>query len=568
PSFAELELLDAAIDESIVRAVSSYGKVRERMLRALERVSRAALESEDVDTFLPKLLQVLVEAAVAVDAASILLREGERLRVRAAVGLGAKEALADDSSIPIGEGISGRVAAERRPILTRSVSTDPRLAYDVIRELGIRASYSVPLLHGDELVGVAHMSSRSAFDFSESDKLLFRAMVTRATSFIVQAELARRERQARTEAQRTLALLDTLLEAAPVGIGFVDRELRYLRINEALAKLIGQPVAFLLGKTFREVVPGWVADSYEPLYRRVLETGEPVPHHEFVSRPPDGIGPERHWLGNYYPVRSESGEVLGLGCVVVEITQQKEVEAELRRSGELRERLIGVLGHDLRNPLNAISASAFLLQRTEELSDGAQRAVERIRNSAARMARMLSDILDFARTSMGGGLPVHRTWVSLHDISRTMLEEIQVANPDRRLELEVRGDGQGWWDADRLAQVVGNLLTNALHHGRPDTPVRVTVHDAGPEVHLSVHNEGAPIPPELRRVLFQPFRHGATGKATARSVGLGLYIVCQVAHAHGGVVTVHSTESDGTTFTVCLPRGAPGSDTLPNGEPR
>jgi PAS domain S-box-containing protein len=376
-----------------------------------------------------------------------------------------------------------------------------------------------------------------------------------------------RERRTRAEAQRTLALLDTLLEASPVGIGFMDRELRYLRVNETLAKINGRPVAFHLGKTLREVVPTWVADSYEPLFRRILETGEPVSNHEFISHPADGTGPVRHWLGNYYPVLSESGEVLGLGCVVVNITPQKEVEAELRRSGELREQLIGVLGHDLRNPLNAISASAFLLQRTEDLSDGAQRAVERIRNSAARMARMLSDILDFARSSMGGGLPVHREWVNLHDISRTTLEEFQVANPGRRLELDVRGDGWGWWDADRMAQVMGNLVSNALHHGRPDTPVRVEVRDSGPEVRLSVHNEGAPIPPELRPVLFQPFRRGTTGKAATRSVGLGLYIVRQLAQAHGGEVTVQSTGRDGTTFTVRLPRGAPEPGKLPTGAP-
>jgi PAS domain S-box-containing protein len=558
PSFAELELLDEAIDQGITRAVTSYARVRERMLQALERVSQAALESEDVDTFLPKLLKVLMEAAVAVDAASILLREEDRLRVRAAEGLGAREGLADDYTIPIGEGISGRVAAERHPIASRSVATDPRLAYDVIRRLGIRASYSIPLLHGDNLVGVAHMSSRTVFDFSESDKLLFRAMITRATGFIVQADLAERERAARDEVQRALAQLNTLLEAAPVGISLMDRELRFLRINETLAELHGKPLDFHLGKTVREVLPSRIADVCEPIFRRVIETGQPLSNHEFSSQP-RGNTPPRHWLGNYYPVRTESGEVVGLGCVVVDITKQKEVETELRHSGEMREQLIAVVGHDLRNPLNAITASAFLLRRTEELSEGGVRAVERIRNSAARMARMLTDILDFARSSIGGGLPVHRERVNLHDICRSALEELQVANTGRKLELEVQGDGWGCWDPDRLAQVVGNLVSNALQHGRPDTPVRVEVRDAGPEVLLSVHNEGEPIGPELQAVLFQPFRRGTTGKAATRSVGLGLYIVQQVAHAHGGKVTVHSTQGSGTTFTVRLPRGLPES---------
>ncbi|HYO71990.1 MAG TPA: ATP-binding protein [Archangium sp.] len=512
PGIAELELLDETIDQGIITALAHYTHMRERMLGALERVSQAALESEDLDTFLPRLLQVLRETAVAVDGASILLREGERLRLRAAVGLGAKQAL---------------------------------------------ATYSVPLLRGETIAGVAHMASRTVFDFSEADKLLFRTMVTRATGFIVQAELAERERFTRSEAQHSLAQLDTLLKASPVGIALLDQELRYLRINEALAHINGHPVEFHRGKCVREVVPGWVADIYEPLFRRILETGQPVSNHEFISHGRDAQGPARHWLGNYYPVRAETGEVLGLGCVVVDITPQKAVEAELRHSGELREQLIGVLGHDLRNPLNAISASAFLLQRTEDLSEGSVRAVGRIRQSAARMARMLNDILDFARSSVGGGLPVLRERANLHDIVRGALEELQVTHPDRRLELEVKGDGWGWWDADRLAQVVGNLLSNALHHGRPDTPVRMEVREAGSEVLLSVHNEGEPIPAELQTTLFQPFRRGTTGKAATRSVGLGLYIVRQVAHAHGGEVEVRSLAGEGTTFTVRLPRGTP-----------
>jgi PAS domain S-box-containing protein len=565
PTFAELELLDEAIDQGIMRAVTSYARVRERMLKALERVSQAALESQDVDTFLPKLLGVLLEAAVAVEGASILLREGEWLRLRSAVGPGAQRALAEDFRLPLGQGLSGQVATTRRPLDVHSPSTHPLLSYDVIRELGLRAVYSVPLVNGENLIGVAHMSSRTVSAFSESDKLLFRAMMTRATSFIVQAELAAREREARAEAQRSLAQLDTLLKASPVGIGFMDRELRFMRINETLAGLNELPVALHLGKTFREVVPDWVADLFEPTFRHVLDTGEPVSNHEFFSQSRTGTGPIRHWLGNYYPVRAESGEVLGLGCVVVDITHQKKVEAELRHSSELREQLIGVVGHDLRNPLNAISASAFLLRRDGELDAGALRAVERIRTSASRMGRMINDILDFARSNTSGGLPIHRERVNLHDICRTTLEELQVAHPDWRLELEARGDGWGWWDGDRLAQVVGNLVSNGMQHGKAGTPVRITVQDDSADVRLSVHNEGEPIPLELQAALFQPFRRGTTGKAATYSVGLGLFIVREVARAHGGEVTVRSSQDAGTTFTVRLPRGALPS--TPESEP-
>ena len=367
------------------------------------------------------------------------------------------------------------------------------------------------------------------------------------------AELAERER---AEAQHSLAQLDALLEVAPVGIAFLDQELRYVRINGMLARVNRQPVAAHLGRTFREVVPSWVADHFEPLFLHTLHTGEPVLH-EYSSRRTSGSQPPCSWLGHFFPVRTEGGEVLGLGCVLVDITAQKQALDELRRTASLREQLMAMVGHDLRNPLNAITASAFLLARQEELGEAGLRAVERIRTSAARMARLLGDILDFARSSLGDGLPVHFEQANLHDICRRALEELQVAWPDRRLELALEGDDSGCWDADRLEQVVGNLVGNALQHGRADTPVRVTVRDAGPELHLSVHNEGEPIPPSQRDSLFLPFRRGTTDNAATRGLGLGLYIVRQVALAHGGEVTVHSTTEEGTTFTLRLPRQPP-----------
>jgi signal transduction histidine kinase len=175
------------------------------------------------------------------------------------------------------------------------------------------------------------------------------------------------------------------------------------------------------------------------------------------------------------------------------------------------------------------------------------------------MTRMLSDILDFARGNAGHLLPVHRERMDLHELCRVTLEELQVAHPGRRLELRVSGEGWGWWDSDRMAQVVGNLVSNALQHGAEHAPVRVTVEEEGEGLRVSVHNEGPPLPAELQETLFHPFRHGTTGKAAKRSVGLGLYIVQQVALAHGGRVHVHSSAEVGTTFSVWLPRHLPAS---------
>ena len=435
--YAELVLMEEAIDQGIVRAVTSYAHTRERMLQALEGISQAALESEDVDGFLARLLEVLVGATVDVDGASILLREGDRFRLRAAVGQSSREQLAEGFDMGLDEGLTGWTASKRQPVMVRVASAHPLLRNERVRQAGVRASYSIPMMHRGEVIGVAHMGSRTSFDFSESDLLLFRTMMARATAFVVHTQLAARERAARAEAQRSLA--------------------------------------------------------------------------------------------------------------------------QLEREAELREQLIAVVGHDLRNPLNAISASAYQLARMGLEEAVARRAVERIRHSSARMTRMLSDILDFARGNAGHLLPVHRERMDLHELCRVTLEELQVAHPGRRLELRVSGEGWGWWDSDRMAQVVGNLVSNALQHGAEHAPVRVTVEEEGEGLRVSVHNEGPPLPAELQETLFHPFRHGTTGKAAKRSVGLGLYIVQQVALAHGGRVHVHSSAEVGTTFSVWLPRHLPAS---------
>jgi signal transduction histidine kinase len=220
---------------------------------------------------------------------------------------------------------------------------------------------------------------------------------------------------------------------------------------------------------------------------------------------------------------------------------------------DFREQLLAVVGHDLRNPLNAIAASAFQLARSPQLPERDLRAVERIRRSTARMTRMIDDILDFARCRLGGGLPVDRQRMNLAEACQVALEELQVIHPARRLVFEARGDTWGEWDPDRVAQVLGNLVSNALQHGGTDSPVRVTVSDAGPDILLEVHNHGEPIPLELHARLFDPFKGGGRG------LGLGLHIVHQIVRAHGGEVEVRSSAEDGTTLTVRWPRGPPAS---------
>ncbi|WIG93702.1 PAS domain-containing protein [Myxococcus sp. SDU36] len=549
----ELERMEDALDRIVTRTMTSFSQGRQRILQALDRMTQAALESPSMDGLPSRLLSVLVESALSVDSAALLLVEGDALVVRAAVGLGADETLG--ASLTLDEGFVGEVARQRQPLALRSASTDPRIALPALKQEGLRAVYGVPLLDGDQLLGIAYMSSRTTFVFSEPDALLFRTMAQRTTAYLVHDRLHARERQAHADAQRSLAQLDALLASTPMGIALLDRDLRFVRINQAMADINGHSPEAHLGRRFQEMAPVTAVDTLEPLFRRMIETGEPVDAFEFTN-----AGDLRTWQASFHPVRTPDQGVLGLSCTVVDVTHHKRAEAVLQRAVDFREQLMAVLGHDLRNPLNAINASAFQLTRAEDLAPPERRAVDRIRKATARMGRMITDILDFARTRLGGGLPVARQPMDLAEVCQATLEELQVSAPERTLMLEASGDTQGNWDPDRVSQVLGNLVANALQHGQEDRPVCVTVRGEAREVVLEVHNTGEPIAAELMPSIFDPFKSmpvSALPQDIARkkrSLGLGLYIVSQIVGAHGGRVEVRSNRDQGTTFTVHWPR--------------
>lgn len=217
----DARVLHGAIDRAISESVERYTNARNRTLHALDRLSAAALETHDVDAFLHRLIAVLLETTPAVDTVSILLREGDRLVARASVGL---EGEVDARfSLRIGEGFAGLVAKERRPRLLRAASVDPLVVSARVRARGLQALYGVPLVEGDHVIGVAHMGSTTARDFSDQDKRLLSALASRATAAIVQYELRdtalRRARQQQAVAgfgQRAMLARDvrTLLDDA------------------------------------------------------------------------------------------------------------------------------------------------------------------------------------------------------------------------------------------------------------------------------------------------------------------------------------------------------------------
>lgn len=229
---------------------------------------------------------------------------------------------------------------------------------------------------------------------------------------------------------------------------------------------------------------------------------------------------------------------------------------ERDNSERFRELFIGMLGHDLRNPLNAVSMAAHVLLASPTLGANERRTTERVKRSALRMTRMISQILDFTRARSGGGIPISRTGANLHEICAQIIEELKAGQPHRTIETEYLGNADGAWDIDRLAQVLSNIIGNALFHGAPDAPVRVAVDATGTDVRCCVRNRGVLIDPELLLTLFDPFRRSGDTKTVAtQGLGLGLFISHQIMIAHGGTITACSTAAEGTEFTITLPRG-------------
>jgi signal transduction histidine kinase len=236
---------------------------------------------------------------------------------------------------------------------------------------------------------------------------------------------------------------------------------------------------------------------------------------------------------------------------------------EQKQMGQVRERLIGIVGHDLRGPLASIRSAALVLHKQPELqTELAQRMTSMIDANVERMTRMIGELLDFTRMRLGGGIPIERRPIDAREATVRVIDAIRVAYPQRTIDFEAGAALSVFWDPERYAQVVTNLVQNALDYGDSTLPVKISLTADGENVVLDVHNHGTPIPPHLRPHLFDPFRRAHTNEERpSAGLGLGLFIVECVATGHGGHVAVSSDEKDGTRFTVTLPRtGAPDAN--------
>jgi PAS domain S-box-containing protein len=410
---------------------------------------------------------------------------------------------------------------------------------------------------GNEQLAVRALKSGAADYLVKADvtpQSLFRAV-----NGALEREALRRELQTRTlEQQRLQAEYQRLAAVVTRSSSFIGfsraDDGRVLYINEAGRRLVGleetEDLSNLRGVDmltpedveFRQkhILPAIQREGrWRGEYRlRNLRTGAIIPvQHDIFFLPGDA-------------------DVPGVLAVVSQdITELKHQEQEAQRRADFEQYLAGIVGHDLRNPISVIMLAAGRELRRKDVDERLRETLERILAAAERANRMIDTTLDFTQARLGGGLRVERRGMDLHELTRQVVDELRLNHPERVLEVVSQGDGSGELDGDRMAQVLTNLVTNALKYSTEGSPVRVRTSGGEQTLTLEVHNEGNPIPDEVLPRLFAPLKRGEQEVSSyGRSMGLGLFIVDHIVRAHGGLIDVVSDETRGTTFTVHLPR--------------
>jgi PAS domain S-box-containing protein len=273
---------------------------------------------------------------------------------------------------------------------------------------------------------------------------------------------------------------------------------------------------------------------------------------EYLLRRADGE--YRHMLARGVPVIDEHGEVREWIGIAVDLTEKRRAEELTKQKAELERQLVGIVSHDLASPLTIIAMAAARSAAVPGLPGVVVDGLRRILSASQRAERMLHDLLDFTRARLGGSIPVFPQDVELGALVTGLAEELRVGASGRKINVDIQGETRGEWDGDRLAQVVTNLVVNALRYSPADSAVDVRVAGEGGRVVLEVCNQGAPIPPSLLPRLFDPLIRGDHRPAReGTGLGLGLYIVRQIVNAHHGEIEVRSA-AEGTTFRITLPK--------------
>ena len=417
-------------------------------------------------------------------------------------------------------------------------ASNPRLA-EVVSRLGAVSMMIVPfvVLGAPIAVAVFVFTPESGRRHGPEDLALAQEMARRAAQIIENARLQEKLRQ--SEQRFRIALSRSNI--------CVFEEDADFRVKWIYNSPFGGDVT---GAAIDDYVPSEVVAQLDAVKRGVLESGEGAATAcDFVV-----AGERRHFLLRYEALHGVAG-IVGITGAAIDVSELKRAQDELAQALGFRDRVIGVLGHDLRNPLSAVTGLAGLMLQQEQLSDQVREGLRRMLQAGDRMNEIIGTVLDFTRLRYGAGPQLSLSPAELDGIAREIVDELRVSHPGRAIEIATNGDLRGRWDVGRIGQVVSNLVGNALAHGAKEAPVQLSLTQAEGLVELVVSNRGATIPAEHVAQLFEPFWQGpANGQAARRKgLGLGLWIVREIVRHHGGTIDVRSAD-EVTAFTVRLPR--------------
>ncbi len=359
--------------------------------------------------------------------------------------------------------------------------------------------------------------------------------------------------------------LAELYDEAPCGYLSVTPDARIAKVNQTLADWLDCSPDDLVGKQVHTILSFGGKIAFETHLAPMLRLqGEA---HEIAFDLQLGDADKIPVIGNAKEKRGPNGEHLFTRLTLFKATERLKferslVEARVRAEErfknehsqlELRDQFIAVLGHDLRNPLAAIAAGTRILERHAEADERTSTVIGEMRKSLVRASDLIDDVLDFARGRLGTGIPLdYSNKDSLADVLHHVVQEITAVATDVEINCQLWDLEEVDCDTHRIGQLVSNLLANAVRYGDRSKPIVLEARVERDQLHLGVVNQGDPIPEAAREKLFMPFQRGEVSNRE-KGLGLGLFIVKEIAQAHGGEVRVFSDRSE-TRFELTMPK--------------
>ena len=264
----------------------------------------------------------------------------------------------------------------------------------------------------------------------------------------------------------------------------------------------------------------------------------------------------KQWVAQHKILASTDVEDLTRFNEAIDQAVTESVAHYTKTINHSRNLFLGILGHDLRNPIGAASMAAKRIQQSGTTDPKQAKVVSEIVKTTDRATRILDDLLDLTRSSFGTDIPLGKAKTSMLSLCQEIADEFRGINQSERVEINLEGDPNGLWDPARMGQVLSNLMGNAIQYGDASTSITVKICGNDPEkVSVSVHNFGTPIPAESQKMIFHSWMRGQVNRTSDNThLGLGLYVAKLIVEAHGGEIAVTSDEGSGTTFTFWLPR--------------